>query len=233
MKTIRETNNMFLRCKPLFHYIILQILLMNECFQLCHGYCWQGGKNPSIPSPPIVTQITITKVQVSWKGIVKSKDCVDSYRVKYWKKGSEQNYKMSEKVSSEIDGVILEKIVPRVEYSFQAVAIEDKGLFGIDYNRSPIARLSTSRLETKKKKLNNDDSLNIVKVKSREKTEKGNADKVVTLSTQPTPPKNDKDLVVLESKDSGIVTAFGIRVRMTLPESIKPFCNTFTLFSIF
>ena len=227
MKTMRETNNVFLRCKPLLQYVIVQILLMNACFQLCHGYCWQSGKNPSIPSPPIVSQISLTKVKVSWKGIVKSKDCVDSYRVKYWKKGSEQNYKMSEKVSSEIDGVILEHIVPLVEYSFQAIAIEEKGILGIDYNRSPVAKLSTSRLETKKKKLNNDNSLNIVKVKSREKTEKGNADKVVTLSTQPTLPKNDKDLVVLESKDSGNVTAFGIRVRMTLLQSI----NTLFIFS--
>ena len=230
---MRATNDMFLRSKPLLHYIILQILVMNECFQLCHGYCWQAGKNPSIPSPPIVTQISITKVQVSWKGIVKSKDCVDSYRVKYWKKGSEQNYKMSEKVSSEIDGVILEKITPRVEYSFQAVAIEEKGLIGIDYNRSPIAKLSTSRLETKNKKLNNDNSLNIVKVKSREKTEKGNADKVVTLSTQPTPPKNDKDLVVLESKDSGNMTTCAMKRRITLLQSIQPFKNTFNLFSMF
>ena len=215
MKTMRETSDMFLRCKPLLHYTILQILLMNECFQLCHGYCWQGGKNPSIPTPPIVTQISITKVQVSWKGIVKNKECVDSYRVKYWKKGSEQNYKMSEKVSSEIDGVILEKIVPRVEYSFQAVAIEEKVFGAIDYNRSPIAKLSTSRLETKSNKLNNDNSLNIVKVKSREKTEKGNADKVVTLSTQPTPPKNDKDLVVLESKDSGNMATYCIKLLIS------------------
>ena len=215
MKTMRETSDMFLRCKPLLHYTILQILLMNECFQLCHGYCWQGGKNPSIPTPPIVTQKTITKVQVSWKGIVKNKECVDSYRVKYWKKGSEQNYKMSEKVSSEIDGVILEKIVPRVEYSFQAVAIEEKVFGAIDYNRSPIAKLSTSRLETKSNKLNNDNSLNIVKVKSREKTEKGNADKVVTLSTQPTPPKNDKDLVVLESKDSGNMATYCIKLLIS------------------
>ena len=220
---MRETNNMFLRCKPLFQYVIVHILMVNECFQLCHGYCWQAGKNPSIPSPPIVTQISINKVQVSWKGIVKRKECVDSYRVKYWKKGSEQNYKMSEKVSSEIDGIILEEIIPRVEYSFQAIAIEDKGIIGIDYNRSPIAKLSTSRLETKKKKLNNDDSLNIVKVKSREKNEKGNADKVVTLSTQPTPLKNDKDLVVLESKDSGNMTTCGIKVRITLLPSIKRF----------
>ena len=220
---MREINNMFLRCKPLLQYVIVQILLMNECFQLCHGYCWQGGKNPSIPSPPIVTQVDITKVQVSWKGIVKSKDCADTYRVKYWKKGSAQNYKLSEKVSSEIDGVILEGILPRVEYSFQVVAIEEKGLFGIDYNRSPIAKLSTSRLETKNKKSNNDNSLNIVKVKSREKTEKGNADKVVTLSTQPTPPKNDKDLVVLESKDSGNMTTCCIKVRITLLPSIKRF----------
>lgn len=215
MKTMRETSDMFLRCKPLLHYTILQILLMNECFQLCHGYCWQGGKNPSIPTPPSVKQITITKVQVSWKGIVKNKECVDSYRVKYWKKGSEQNYKMSEKVSSEIDGVILEKIVPRVEYSFQAVAIEEKVFGAIDYNRSPIAKLSTSRLETKSNKLNNDNSLNIVKVKSREKTEKGNADKVVTLSTQPTPPKNDKDLVVLESKDSGNMATYCIKLLIS------------------
>ena len=98
------------------------------------------------------------------------------------------------------------EIVPRVEYSFQAVAVEDKGILGIDYNRSPIVKFATSRLESKTKKSRDENNLNIVSVKSREKTEKGGANKVITLSTQATPPQNNEDnedLVVLESKDSG------------------------------
>ena len=183
----------------------MQVLLSNILFKLCHGYCWQGGYNPSFQSPPTISQISITKVQVSWKGIVKNKECADLFVVKYWKNSSPSNFKMSEKVSTDIDGVILAGLVPRVEYSFQAIATEEKGLLGIDYNRSPIVKFSTSRLEAKNKKPNNENSLNIVNVKSRKNTEKGGANKVVTLSTQPTPNKDDDDLVVLESKDSGTI----------------------------
>ena len=196
----------FLRRKGFWYFTILHIFLMNECVKLCYGYCWQGGRNPSFQSAPKVTQMSITKVQVSWKGIVSSQECADQFVVKYWKKGSEQKWKMSEKVSTEIDGVILKGIVPRVEYSFQAVAVEDKGILGIDYNRSPVVKFATSRLESKTKKSRDENNLNIVSVKSREKTEKGGANKVITLSTQATPPQNNEDnedLVVLESKDSG------------------------------
>ena len=39
------------------------------------------------------------------------------------------------------------KVIPRVEYTFQVIAKEDKGsLLGIDYNRSELTKFKTSRL---------------------------------------------------------------------------------------
>ena len=213
---MQETKQFSMRRQPPVCLTIFYILLISELSQLCHGYCWQGGKNPSFTAKPIVTQISITSVQVSWKGIVNNKDCADTFRVKYWKKGrSATDYKMSEKVSTDIDGVVLDGIVPRVEYSFQAVAVESKGILGIDYNRSPIVKFATSRLETKRTKPKDESNLNIVSVKSREKGDKGGTDKIVTLSTQATLTNGNKDLKVLESKESGKIIQTQLNQKVT------------------
>ena len=39
------------------------------------------------------------------------------------------------------------KVIPRVEYTFQVIAKEDKGsILGVDYNRSELTTFKTSRL---------------------------------------------------------------------------------------
>ena len=40
------------------------------------------------------------------------------------------------------------KVIPRVEYTFQVIAREDKGIRGIDYNKSKLSTFKTSRFNS-------------------------------------------------------------------------------------
>merc|ERR1719266_1011268 len=51
---------------------------------------------------------------------------------------------MTDKFSYVLDGVS-ESVLPNREYAFQAVAREDKGWLGKDWNKSPITYFKTSR----------------------------------------------------------------------------------------
>ena len=164
-----------------YRYIaVLHILILCNSLKLVNSYCWQAGWNPGFNADPTVTQITITSVQVSWKDIVKNVECADQFVVKYWKLGT-TNYKLSDLVATNIEAVILKGITPRVEYNYQVVAREDKGaLLGIDYNRAPVVKFTTSRLAPNVKP-SNDNNLNVVNVQSYDKgpRKKGSKNKVV------------------------------------------------------
>ena len=41
------------------------------------AYCWQPGWNPSFKGPPVVTQIDMSTVYISWKGLVIMPECTD------------------------------------------------------------------------------------------------------------------------------------------------------------
>lgn len=166
-----------------FHVFVCLLVIVNILLQV-DGYCWLPGRNPSFVAGPTVTQINLAKVQVSWRDIIKSKECVDQFLVKFWKKGSPSNYKQSDLVGTSIDAIVLTGIIPKVEYVYQVIAREDK-LVGIDYNRSPTTKFTTSRKTVKKVEIEkNLTSLNVVSVDSHKAQEKYNPATNVIESNQ-------------------------------------------------
>ena len=55
------------------------------------AYC-QNGQKPSFTGQPIVQEVDLRTVRVSWEGLVQNKKCVDYYLVKYWPKSKPQGY---------------------------------------------------------------------------------------------------------------------------------------------
>jgi len=109
------------------------------------AYCWEPGKNPSFTGPPKVEQIDLRTVKVSWFGLVSMRECADQFLVKYWQKNDPQAYKMTDLLPNDDFSTDI-KVVPKVEYSFQAVAREDKGsIAGIDWNKSKTTDFKTSQ----------------------------------------------------------------------------------------
>ena len=111
---------------------------------LVSAYCWQAGQNPYFTAQPIVQQVDLRTVRVTWEGIVEYEKCVDNYLVKYWQKSNPQGYKMTELIDKQhyTSDII---IIPKINYVFQVIAREDKGgLLGIDYNKSDQREFKTS-----------------------------------------------------------------------------------------
>lgn len=112
---------------------------------LINGYCWQVGWNPSFTGQPTIIQYAPTSVQISWKNIIKTRECADQFMVKYWESHSPKSYKMSKQVANNADAMVLTGIKPEVEYAYQVIAREDKGLMGVDYNKSKISKFRSRR----------------------------------------------------------------------------------------
>ena len=111
---------------------------------LVSAYCWQVGQNPYFTAEPLVQQVDLRTVRVTWEGIVEYEKCVDNYLVKYWQKSNPQGYKMTELIDKQhyTSDII---IIPKINYVFQVIAREDKGgLLGIDYNKSDQREFKTS-----------------------------------------------------------------------------------------
>ena len=158
----------------MYFHISAALFFLSNIFLNVNGYCWLPGRNPDFVAGPTVTQINLAKVQVSWRGIVKSKECVDQFLVKYWKKGKPSDYKQSDLVGTSIDAVVLTGIIPKREYVYQVIAREDK-LVGIDYNRSPTTKFTTSLKHVQKvDSSKNVTFLNVVNVDSHKAHDKYN-----------------------------------------------------------
>ncbi len=80
------------------------------------AYCWQAGKNPGFSGPPRVRQLSITKVRVSWDGLVTQEDCADNYVVKFWPTQAPSTYKITDIVPVNQHSVDIE-VQPRVRYT--------------------------------------------------------------------------------------------------------------------
>ena len=94
--------------------------------------------------PPRVEQLDLATVRVSWEGLVTQRECADQFLVKFWQRSNPQSYSTSELLDRNANSVDV-KVVPKVDYQFQAVAREDKGpIVGIDWNKSPVTDFKTS-----------------------------------------------------------------------------------------
>lgn len=114
------------------------------------SYCAGAGQNPGFTAGPVVEQVSLTRVRVSWYGIVTKIGCADQFIVKWWIKNDPNDYGLSSLLTTDkffyvLSGVGGESVIPNREYAFQAVAREDKGWLGKDWNKSPITYFKTSR----------------------------------------------------------------------------------------
>ena len=66
---------------------------------LIHGYCWQIGWNPYFTGPPVLRQVDISTISVSWKGLVKNLECADQFVVKYWPIRNPNDYKVNSEIN--------------------------------------------------------------------------------------------------------------------------------------
>ena len=132
------------RHSPMKNAILWLTLLFLLLPQDTNAYCWQPGKNPRFTDEPEVYQISLTKVRISWDSIVDHRDCADSFIVKYWKGTNPSKYTMTNQVEKTVSHMDIE-VSPKIEYYFQAIAREDKGILaGIDYNRATPVKFKTS-----------------------------------------------------------------------------------------
>lgn len=109
----------------------------------CSTYCAPFGQNPGFTRAPTVEQVTLTSVRVSWAGTVTRIECADQFIVKSWNRRNPNDYMMSDLLPLDQFSYIVTDLVPNQDYVFQAVAREDKGILGKDWNKSPQADFKT------------------------------------------------------------------------------------------
>jgi len=119
-------------CTP-FCLVVGLLTLVNHC----HAYCSTPGANPWWKGPPNVEQVSLTSVRVSWDQLLMRPDCADSMLVKHFKGTYSSDFKMTEPMEVAANTYIVMDLVPMVDYTFQVIAREEKGILGVDYNRSP------------------------------------------------------------------------------------------------
>ena len=120
------------------------ICILHTPVSIVQAYCWEPGKNPYFTGPPIVEQVDLQTVRVSWLGLVEMRECADQFLVKYWPINDPQGYRLTKLVNPQVNNIDI-KVSPRVEYQFQAIVREDKGsVTGVDWNKSDITDFKTS-----------------------------------------------------------------------------------------
>merc|ERR1712223_1263831 len=84
--------------------------------------------------PPVVQQVNLRTVRVTWEGLIEEVECADQFLVKYWQKNTPQSWILTELLKTDQFTIDIE-IIPKVDYVYQVIAREDKGsIAGIDYN---------------------------------------------------------------------------------------------------
>jgi len=109
------------------------------------SYCTFGNPYWVKGVSPTVEQVTLTSVRVSWPGLLKNVECADSMIIKHFKGDDTNDYDMSEILSVSTNSFIVRDLVPNQPYSFQVIAREEKGLLGVDYNKSERTKFTTRR----------------------------------------------------------------------------------------
>jgi len=112
------------------------------------AYCTWAGANPYWTGAPTVEQLTLTSVRVSWAGLLERADCADSMLVKHYKGDNTNDFSMSDPLSVTTNSYIVRDVVPLQSYTYQVIAREEKGLFGVDYDRSPKTKFTTRQSNT-------------------------------------------------------------------------------------
>ena len=85
------------------------------------GYCAGLGANPGFRGPPLVEQVTLTSVRVTWSGLVTRKECADQFIVKSWLARNPNDYKMSNLLPTTQFSFVVRDLVPNQDYVFQVL----------------------------------------------------------------------------------------------------------------
>jgi len=93
----------------------------------------------------VVEQLTLTSVRVSWHGLLEQGDCADNILVKHYRGIDSNNYEISDPLVTSVTSYIVHDLTPNQEYTYQVIAREEKGIFGVDYNRGDKTVFTTSR----------------------------------------------------------------------------------------
>lgn len=117
--------------------LLVQVVTLVSWLPCTFSYCTWAGANPYWTGTPTVEQITLTSVRVSWAGLLERSDCADSLIVKHFKGDNTNDFMMSDPLDTETNSYIVRDVVPNQMYTYQVIAREEKGLLGVDYNRSP------------------------------------------------------------------------------------------------
>merc|ERR1712226_719124 len=124
--------------------LAVMVLLFAAVLPSCHCYCKSLGWNPSFNAPPLVEQLTLTSVRVSWAGKLEQAECADNIIVKHYKGINSNDYHLSEPLPTEVTSYVVLDLTPNLEYTYQVIAREEKGLWGVDYNRGEKTTFTTS-----------------------------------------------------------------------------------------
>lgn len=122
------------------------LVILSSLVMLANSYCPGPGANPSFVKGPKVEQVSLTSVVLTWKGLVKQDDCADQFLVKWWNRNDPGSYELSDMLTTSTTSYQVNGLAPHRSYAFQAIAREDKGWLGADWNKSPTVYFTTTRL---------------------------------------------------------------------------------------
>merc|ERR1712223_1205202 len=126
---------------PAVMHRLLTVVLLATSLPCCLGYCRSLGWNPSFNGPPLVEQLTLTSVRVSWAGKLEQAECADNIIVKHYKGINSNDYHLSEPLPTEVTSYVVLDLTPNIEYTYQVC-------IGLLYNclrrRAPVKDLELS-----------------------------------------------------------------------------------------
>ena len=99
------------------------LLLTFGLFGSVRGYCSGLGANPGFSGAPRVQQVSLSRVRVSWPGLLTRPDCADDLLVKFWMRHDPNDYTLTEFLPTDAVQVDID-VTPRVEYEFQVSTVQ-------------------------------------------------------------------------------------------------------------
>ena len=102
--------------------LFLLFPLFLVAFPTCvRGYCHTPGHNPGFSSQPLVQQVSLTSVRVTWEGLVTRVECADQFVVKWWREQYPNDYTFSELLPLTQFTYLVRDLVPNQDYVFQVM----------------------------------------------------------------------------------------------------------------
>lgn len=177
----------------------IALLIIALSVNTVYPYCTWVGSNPSWSGSPKVEQVSLTSVRVSWSGLLQREDCADSILVKFFKGDSTYDFGMSEPLNVTTNTFIVRDVVPNLPYTFQVIAREEKGVWGVDYNKSPRVTFTTKMSNSVVAK---DDPLPPARTDEVEKT---NTEVEAVIPVYNPEPTNVRTIINGEIKDNEVL----------------------------